>query len=141
MLHSSAATRTMKRNGRRSITRGAALLQASERLRCRAVAPGPSRAATADPTVPPGAWELPKLMARLRLAPCRRYFKTVPMILEPPDFWDDEALKEVIAYHGAWKQVWNNTDLEGPWLNGTAQIVSFGHKDFLAVSTTHGGLP
>ena len=54
-----------------------------------------------------------------------------------------EAEKEVIAYHGARKQVWNNTDLEGPWLNGmrnsvNAQIFSFGHKDFLAVSATHG---
>jgi hypothetical protein len=57
------------------------------------------------------------LLARLRLAPCRRDFKTVPMILERPDFWDDEVLKEVIAYHGAWKHVWNNTDLAVSVLN------------------------
>src|SRR6202012_1700892 len=68
---------------------------------------------------------------------------TVPMILEPPDFWDDEALKEVIAYRGTRKQVWDNTDLAGPWLNlmrnsVNAQIFSFGHTDFLAASATHG---
>jgi hypothetical protein len=39
------------------------------------------------------------------------------MILERPDFWDDEVLKEVIAYHGAWKHVWNNTDLAVSVLN------------------------
>ena len=65
------------------------------------------------------------------------------MILELPDFWDDEALKETIAYQGARKQVWDNTDIAGPWLNLmrnsiNAQIFSFGHRDFLAVSATHG---
>jgi hypothetical protein len=39
--------------------------------------------------------------------------------------------------------VWNNTNLEGPWLNlmrnsMNAQIWSFKHPDFLAVSATHG---
>ena len=65
------------------------------------------------------------------------------MILDRPDFWDDEALKETIAYRGTRKQVWDNTNLAGPWLNLmrnsiNAQIFSFGHKDFLAVSATHG---
>jgi len=39
--------------------------------------------------------------------------------------------------------VWDNTDIAGPWLNEmrnsiNTQIFSFGHKDFLEVSATHG---
>jgi hypothetical protein len=108
-----------------------------------ASAAGPSRAATTERIIPPGAWELSDLMERLRSAPRRRDFKTVPMILQHPDFWDDQALQEIIVYRGARKQVWDNTDLAGPWLNLmrnsiNAQIFSFGHKDFLVVSATHG---
>ena len=108
-----------------------------------ALAAGPSRAATTERIIPPGARELSELTERLRRAPRRRDFKTVPMILQRPDFWDDEALKEIIAYRGTSKQVWDNTNLAGPWLNLmrnsiNAQIFSFGHKDFLAVSGTHG---
>src|SRR6201988_1213245 len=108
-----------------------------------ALAAGPSRAATTERIIAPGARELSELMDRLRRAPRRRDFKTVPMILQRPDFWDDEALKEIITYRGTRKQVWDNTKLAGPWLNLmrnslNAQIFSFGHKDFLAVSATHG---
>src|SRR6201993_925536 len=108
-----------------------------------ALAASPSRAATVDPIVPPGAHELSELMGRLQRAPRRRDFKTVPMILENRDLWDDEALNEIIAYRGTRKQVWDNTDIAGPWLNLmrnslNAQIFSFGNKDFLAVSATHG---
>jgi hypothetical protein len=65
------------------------------------------------------------------------------MVLQHPDFWDDEALKQIIAYGGDRKQVWDNTDIAGPWLNLmrnslNTQIFSFGHEDFLAVSATHG---
>src|SRR4051794_31059234 len=108
-----------------------------------ALAAGSSQAATTAQIIPPGAQELGDLMNRLRRAPRPRDFKTVPMILEQSDFWDNEALKEIIAYRGAHKQVWDNTNLAGPWLNFmrnsiNAQIFSFGHKDFLAVSATHG---
>src|ERR1700741_2360281 len=108
-----------------------------------ALAAGPSDATTPEPIIPPGARELSELMERLGRAPRRRDFKTVPMILDRPDFWDDQALKEIIAYRGARKQVWDKTNLAGPWLNLmrnsiNAQIFSFGHKDFLAVSATHG---
>ncbi|WJR76273.1 transcriptional initiation protein Tat [Bradyrhizobium sp. NP1] len=108
-----------------------------------ALAAGPSRAATTERIIPPGARELSELTGRLRRAPRRRDFKTVPMILEHPDFWDDEALKEIIAYRGTPKQVWDNTDIGGPWLNlmrnaVNAQVFSFGHRGFLAVSATHG---
>lgn len=105
----------------------------------------PAHAAT-EPVaslLPDGAATLQQLTARLAAAPRRRAFKTVPMILEHPAQWDHEALSEVLAYRGAPKQVWDNTSLDGPWLNLmrnslNAQIWSFKHPDFLAVSATHG---
>lgn len=108
-----------------------------------AVTAGTSHAATTERIIPRGARELAELTQRLRRAPRRRDFKTVPMILQQSDFWDNEALTEIIAYRGAHKQVWDNTNLAGPWLNLmrnsiNAQIFSFGHKDFLAISATHG---
>jgi intracellular sulfur oxidation DsrE/DsrF family protein len=89
------------------------------------------------------ASELRDFSARLCEAPRRRDFKTVPMILDRPDLWDAAALDEVIAYRGAYKQVWDNTVIDGPWLNFmrnsiNAQVFSFLHPDFLAVSATHG---
>jgi hypothetical protein len=91
----------------------------------------------------PRARKLSELIEHLRRAPRRRDFKTVPMILQHPDFWDSEALKQIIAYDGSRKQVWDNTEIAGPWLNLmrnslNTQIFSFGHADFLAVSATHG---
>lgn len=126
-------------NGRRSALVGFSALAVGATW----LAAGPSRAAPTEGIIPPGARKLSELMSRLRSAPRRRDFKTVPMILERPDFWDDEALNEIIAYRGTRKQVWDNTNLTGPWLNLmrnaiNAQIFSFGHKDFLAVSATHG---
>ena len=108
-----------------------------------ALAAGPSRAATTERIIPPGATKLSDLTGRLRRAPRRRDFKTVPMILEHPDLWDDEALNEIIAYRGIRRQVWDNTAIASPWLNLmrnsiNAQVFSFGHEDFLAVSATHG---
>ncbi len=90
-----------------------------------------------------GAKSLRALAQRLAAAPRRRDFKTVPMILTSPDQWDNEALHEVLHYAGGPKQVWDNTDLESPWLNlmrnaMNAQIWSFHHPDFLTVSATHG---
>jgi hypothetical protein len=93
--------------------------------------------------LPPGAKSLEDLTTRLSRAPRVRNFKTVPMILDDPDQWDHAALSEVIAYSGALKQVWNNTQIAGPWLTGmrnslNTQIWGFRHPDFLAVSATHG---
>lgn len=107
------------------------------------VATGPARAAAEEPIIPLGARDLADLMVRLRRAPRRRDFKTVPMILSHPDLWDDEALQDVIGYRATRKQVWDNTNIASPWLNLmrnsiNAQIFSFGHADFLAVSATHG---
>ncbi len=106
---------------------------------------GSALAATGDmPSLAPaGATQLSELMQRLAKAPRRRDFKTVPMILTTPDQWDHEALDEVIAYRSPTKQVWDNTDIKSPWLNLmrnslNAQVWSFRHPDFLAVSATHG---
>jgi hypothetical protein len=101
-------------------------------------------ASAAEPSLLPSeAKSLEELIARLSGVPRRRDFKTVPMILNDPDQWDHAALSEVIAYRGAPKQVWDNTGIASPWLNVmrnslNAQIWSFKHPDFLAVSATHG---
>jgi hypothetical protein len=98
----------------------------------------------AEPSLlPPKAKSLKELAARLSRAPRRRDFKTVPMILNHPDQWDHAALSEVITYHGAPKQVWDNTGIASPWLNVmrnslNAQVWSFRHPDFFVVSATHG---
>jgi hypothetical protein len=102
-----------------------------------------SEANAAEPMIlPTGSEKLTDLMARLNKAPRRRDFKTVPMILDNRDLWDHEALDEVISYRGGPKQVWDNVDIAGPWLNLmrnalNAQVFSYKHPDFLAVSATH----
>ena len=65
------------------------------------------------------------------------------MILARRDQWDHDALTEVLSYQPAPKQVWDNTDIAGPWLDSmrnalNPQIWSFNHPDFLAASNTHG---
>lgn len=104
---------------------------------------GTARAVVGTDLVPHGAAALGTLTARLAKAPRRRDFKTVPMILDDPDLWDATALTEVMAYRSLHKQVWDNTEIAGPWLNVmrnslNAQIFSFHHPDFLEVSATHG---
>ena len=123
--------------------RNALLGFSSVALGVAALAAGPAHAEAGSSLVPQGAHALPELMERLRKAPRRRDFKTVPMILDHPDLWDDTALKEVIAYRGTPQQVWDNTDIGSPWMNLmrnslNAQVFSFGHRDFLTVSATHG---
>jgi hypothetical protein len=126
-------------NGRRNALRGFS----SAVLGAAILAAGPARAETGSGAVSQGVQNLPDIMERLRNAPRMRNFKTVPMILDHPDLWDDTALKEVIAYRGTRKQVWDNTEIASPWMNlmrnsVNAQVFSFGHRDFLAVSATHG---
>jgi hypothetical protein len=99
--------------------------------------------AAEGPIAAPETGELRSLMEMLAKAPRRRDFKTVPMILDTPGLWDAEALGTVIAYRASRKQVWDNTDIGGPWLNLmrnslNAQVFSFRHPDFLEVSATHG---
>jgi intracellular sulfur oxidation DsrE/DsrF family protein len=123
--------------------RRALLGLSSAALGVAAFAAGSAHAEAGGSVIPQGAHALPELMERLRKAPRRRDFKTVPMILYHTDQWDDTALKEVIAYRGRHRQVWDNTDIGSPWLNlmrnsVNAQVFSFEHADFLAVSATHG---
>jgi hypothetical protein len=101
-----------------------------------ALAASPAAAAT-------GAGTIAELQARLVKLPVRRDFKSVPLVLESPDLWDDAAIREVAAYRGAPRQVWDNKDLASGWtgfmrnaLNG--QTLSFKNKDFLTVSMTRG---
>jgi hypothetical protein len=92
--------------------------------------------------MPQGARTLKALHDRLNAAPRRRDFRTVPMTLEDQNYWDHEALGELLAYRGGPKQIWDNKDLGGPWLNLmrnnlNVQIHSFKRPDFLVVSATH----
>src|ERR1700721_4146305 len=96
--------------------RNALLGFSSVALGVAAMAAGPAHAEAGSSVVPPGAYTLLELMERLRKAPRRRDFKTVPMILDHPDLWDDTALKEVIAYRGTPKQAGGNTDIASPWM-------------------------
>ncbi|WP_298425743.1 transcriptional initiation protein Tat [Rhodoblastus sp.] len=94
-------------------------------------------------TLPAGADTLAELAAKLAKAPRRRDYKSVPMILTDKDYWDHQALTEVLAYRGSPKQCWDNTDIGGMWLNGmrnalNAQVFGFKHPNFLIVSATHG---
>lgn len=93
--------------------------------------------------LPSGAADIRQLNDKLANAPRRRDFATVPMILENPEQWDHEALSEVIAYHGERRQIWDNTEIGGPWLNLmrnalNTQVWSFKHPNSLIVSATHG---
>lgn len=105
--------------------------------------PAASAQSAAGDWLPDGVDKLRELSMRLARAPRRRDFRTVPMVLDDPNQWDQEALQAVLSYQGGPKQVWDNTDIGGPWLNLmrnslNAQIWSFRHPDFLAVSATHG---
>ncbi|MEE3504140.1 transcriptional initiation protein Tat [Acidiphilium acidophilum] len=96
-----------------------------------------------DLLIPNNAPTLRALTMELAKAPRRRDFKSLPMILTSPAEWDSEALHLLFAYKGGPKQVWDNTALDSPWLNGmrnsiNAQIWGWKHPDFLMVSATHG---
>jgi hypothetical protein len=126
---------------RRAILRTLALTAATGAI---GLASARAESATVESALTPsGATHLDALKKRLAQAPRRRDFKTVPMILNRQEQWDHEALTEVLAYQPAPRQAWDNTDIEGPWLNLmrnalNSQIWSFKHPDFLAVSVTHG---
>lgn len=103
----------------------------------------PAAAMPAASLIPKGAGTLDALATQLDKAPRHRDFTSVPMILESRDQWDADALDAVLSYSGGPKQAWDNTDLNGPWLNVmrnsmNAEIWAFKHPDFLCVSATHG---
>jgi hypothetical protein len=104
---------------------------------------GAKARASGTDLLPSGATALKSLTARLAQAPRRRDYRDVPMVLEDPMLWDHEAIDEPLAYRSGPKQIWDNTDVSGAWLDGmrnalNAQIWSFKHPDFLIVSATHG---
>jgi intracellular sulfur oxidation DsrE/DsrF family protein len=129
--------------GRREVLRAAALSVVTGTVGVASAGATPATAAVDSALMPPGATHLEALKKRLAQAPRRRDFKTVPMILDHREQWDDEALTEVLSYKPVPKQVWDNTDIAGPWLNFmrnalNTQIWSFKRPDFLTVSVTHG---
>ena len=129
--------------GRRSVLKTFALSIATGVIGLASTRPEPVAAAVESALTPPGAIHLGALKMRLAQTPRRRDFKTVPMILDHPEQWDQDALTEVLSYRPVPRQVWDNTNLAGPWLNLmrnalNSQIWSFKHPDFLAVSVTHG---
>ena len=118
---------------------GAGLIGASTTAAPRAYA----AAATGGSLIPTQASKLQALAAGLAAAPRMRSFKTVPMIVTDRAQWDSAALDLLLRYDGGPKQVWDNTALDSPWLNlmrnaMNAQIWSWNHPDFLAISATHG---
>ena len=128
---------------RRQVLGTFALSMATGAIGLASAAARPAAAAAESALTPPGATHLDALKQRLAQAPRRRDFKTVPMILNDQEQWDHEALTEVLAYRPAPRQVWDNTEIGGPWLNLmrnalNSQIWSFKHPDFLTVSVTHG---
>jgi hypothetical protein len=129
--------------GRRGVLRTFALTMATSAIGLASAGTRPAAAAVESALTPPGAMHLEALKKRLAQAPRCRDFKTVPMILNNPEQWDHEALTEVLSYGPAPRQVWDNTEIGGPWLNLmrnalNSQIWSFKHPDFLTVSVTHG---
>jgi len=128
---------------RRDVLRTFALTMATSAIGVASTAARPAAMAVGSTLMPSGAVHLEALRERLAQVPRRRNFKTVPMILSHAEQWDHEALTDVLSYGAAQRQVWDNTDIEGPWLNLmrnalNSQIWSFNHPDFLAVSVTHG---
>jgi hypothetical protein len=102
-----------------------------------------SAAASNEQRPEAGARSLDELTKRLSALPRHRDYKTLPMILDRRDQWDADALDAVLHYAGGPKQSWDNTDINGPWLNVmrnsmNAEVWSFRHPDFLCVSATHG---
>src|SRR5260370_38277845 len=129
--------------GRRSVLRTFALTIATSAIGVASATAKPAAAAVEPALTPPGATHLEALKKRLAQAPRRRDFKTVPMILDHREQWDDEALTEVLSYKPMPKQVWDNTDIARPWLNFmrnalNPQIWPIKQPDFLTVSVTHG---
>ena len=108
-----------------------------------ALAAGVTAAAAEPALAATGAATIAELETRLSRLKPRRDFKSVPLVLETRDMWDDAAIREVAAYRGGPRQVWDNKDLASGWtgymrnaLNG--QTLSYQNRDFLTVSMTRG---
>lgn len=130
-----ADNKTTRREVFQAVGKGALALSIS------AVIAGQAGAAT--PQDSPNSAALSDLTRALAELPRRRGFEKVPFILNETGLWDHEAAGEVLSYQGSRRQMWEATDLAGPWLNLmreslNGQVYSHGNKDFLAVAATHG---
>ena len=103
-----------------------------------------SRSSAASPSALSNHGALSSLTRTLAALPRRRGFETVPFMLNDKKFWDHEAADALLSYSAPQRQMWEATELAGPWLglmreavNG--QVFAFGHHDFLAVAAVHGG--
>jgi intracellular sulfur oxidation DsrE/DsrF family protein len=90
----------------------------------------------------PSQGALSSLNHSLTELPRRRDFLTVPPILTEKRSWDHDAADALLSYTGP-RQMWEATELTGPWLvlmreAVNSQVFAFGHKDFLAVAAVHG---
>jgi hypothetical protein len=99
---------------RRRVLQTLALAAAASAIGLAAARAEPATAAAESALTPPGATYLDVLRQRLALAPRRRDFKTVPMILNHQDQWDHEALTEALAYRPAPRQAWTTPISVGP---------------------------
>lgn len=100
-----------------------------------------SRAAVTEPTS--NSSLLATLQGRLAALPRKRNFSTVPFLVDRPELWDKEASETLLTYTGRSIQVWEITDLAGPWLNlmreaMNGQVFAHSHPDFLPVGAVHG---
>jgi hypothetical protein len=82
---------------RRSVLKTFALGMATGAIGLASAQAKPAAAAVQSELTPPGAMHLDALKMRLTQAPRRRDFETVPMILNDPKQWDQEALMEVLS--------------------------------------------
>jgi intracellular sulfur oxidation DsrE/DsrF family protein len=94
-------------------------------------------------TLLPGSGALAELSRRLRAAPRRRSFDTVPFMIDRRELWDHEASDLLLSYRGDRKQMWESSDIGAPWLNlmreaMNGQVFAHGHPDFLPVAAVHG---
>ena len=129
-------TTATRRGALRALGQGTLVLSLTGALASRADA----EAASARPSQ--GA--LSSLNRTLATLPRRRGFHSVPFILNDKRFWDHDAADALLSYSAPQRQMWEATDLAGPWLNlmreaVNGQVFSHDHKDFLAVAAIHGG--
>jgi intracellular sulfur oxidation DsrE/DsrF family protein len=134
-LHQTTSRRAMLE------TIGGALVIAS--LANSAGAATPPVTAQTVPYAGPDHGSLSTLTRLLAAAPRRRSFESVPLIVTNPGDWDHEAATLLLNYRYKSLQVWENSDLAGPWpglmreaMNG--QVFAHKNTEFLAVSATHG---
>ena len=82
------------------------------------------------------------MLAAVFFSCCTVLIGAVPVVLAIGPNVPAKDLKELIAYKGGPKQLWDNKDLGGPWLNLmrnnlNVHQISFKHPDFIIVSATH----